>query len=255
MKNMRTWLVWTLPVTLALACEEKIPEGPPRGEVLKAHLHTTFGQTAFPQPPDFEDRYKMDKVPPEEMALFRQWQVFFRIAVENVFDETIDGTKWIKVTLRIWPRDGGGWSKTLTYADTTGNESLVIHPGHTTVLFTENKLIWDQTDDQGKSIHRYEPYQLTIVLSRMVDRIVYDPETREKKIVPWIYCRTLRTVTLDSLVAFDPPVVVRAKASVQLFREYPPIESNEFELTIFYLFPHGMTPKYSCAEGPASAGG
>ncbi|MDZ7391330.1 MAG: hypothetical protein ONB25_00305 [candidate division KSB1 bacterium] len=255
MKNLRPSPAVLLVALLALTCEEKIPEGPPRTQVLKAHLSTTFGQTAFPQPPDFEDRYKMDKVPAEEMTLLRQWKVLYRIAVENVFDETIDGTKWIKVTLRIWPRDGGGWSKTLTYADTTSTESLVIHPGHTYVLYTEDKLIWDQTNSEGKSIHRYEPYQLTIILSRTVDRIVFDPETREKKIVPWTYCRTLRTVTLDSLVAFDPPIVVRAKASVQLFREYPPIETDEIEVTIFYLFPHGMTPKYWCAEGPASAGG
>lgn len=240
---------------LALTCEEKIPEGPPRTQVLKAHLSTTFGQTAFPQPPDFEDRYNMDKVPADEMTLLRQWKIFYRIAVENVFDETIDGTKWIKVTLRIWPRDGGGWSKTLTYADTTSNESLVIHPGHTYVLYTEDKLIWDQTNEEGKSIHRYEPYELTIILSRTVDRIVFDPETREKRIVPWIYCRKLRTVTLDSLVAFHPPIVAKAKATVQLFREYRPIETDELEVRLFYLFPHGMTPKYWCAEGPASSGG
>ncbi len=196
----------------------------------------------------------MAKVPPEELNLLRNWKVPFRLTVENVFDEAVDGTKWIKVTLHIWPRDGGGWSKTLTYTDTTRNESLVIHPGHTYVVDTENKLVWDQTNDEGKSIHRYQSYELTIILSRTVDRLMVDPETEEKKVVPWVYCRNLRTVTLDSLVAFDPPIAVRARASIQLFREYPPIESDELELTIFYLFPHGMRAKYWCVEGPASSG-
>jgi hypothetical protein len=244
-----------LATLFGVGCQEKIPEGPPRGQVLRAELYTTSGQTAFPQPPDFEDRYLLDKVPAEERTLLEQWKVFFRVAVRNVFDETIDGTRWIKVTLRLWPRDGSGWSKTLTYADTTGNESLVIHPGDSFVLFTEDKLIWDQTDDLGRSIHRYEPYQLTIILKREVERIVWEPETREKKVVPWILCRKLRTVTLDSLVAFDAPVVVKAKAHAQLFREYPGVDTDELEIRIFYFFPHGLLPKYWCVEGPAGGGG
>lgn len=247
----------SLAVALAVtaACQEKIPEGPTRGQVLSAHLYTTFGQTSFPQPPDFADRYELSKVSAEDMRLLTFWRVPFRIEVENVFDETIDGTKWIQVTLKLWPREGGRWTKTLTYADTASGESLVIHPGHTYVVSAEEKLIWDQTDDQGQSVHQYESYELTVVRRRIVTLRMVEPTTREKKLVMWMFCDTLGTVTKDSLVAFHPPLAVKAKAQVQLFREYPPLETDELELRIFYLFPRGMRNKYWCAEGPFGEGG
>ncbi len=248
-----------LVVTLALplcTCEEKIPEGPKRGQVLSARLRTASGWTRYMQAPDFADRYLLTKVPEEERQFLDNWKVHFRLDVVNTFDETIDGTKWIKVKVTIWPRDQGKWTKTLTFADTTSREPVVLHPGHTYVVSAGDMLVWEQTDEQGASIHRKEPYTMWIIYPRIVDSLmVTDPKSREKTVVPWVYCDTLATVTKDSVVAFEAPLVVKAKAEVQLFREYPPVESEELHLEIFYLFPKGMQRKYWCAEGPFVQGG
>ena len=88
-------------IILFTTCNEEIPEGPPRVQVAEGVISTAMERLDFPQPTNYDNRYER---PPfaTDWALLTDNLVRFRFKVHNIFDETIDGLKWIDVKLNLW---------------------------------------------------------------------------------------------------------------------------------------------------------
>ena len=248
----------TIGVALAflhLGCSEKIPQGPEKVEVIRVTLKIKKDQDVFPQPGLFLTRYKL--IPavqddPERLEAWRwmsEYEVPFSVEAENVFDETVDGTKWYDIKVHLWEPANPTWRKTLRYREYSPGTPLVLHPGQRVSPWTADSLVWDQTDDSGRWIHETGTYRTY----RVVPFVFFS----EYRGVPWVRCDTVYTGYADTVKAFEGDKVIRAKAEVQLFKELPAWESNEVEFRIRYVFPGRafLIRKYRCRNGPLQTGG
>jgi len=227
---------------LIVSCREKIPEGPPRVQVMEAVLYTPFDRNVFPQPTNYLNRYqKPNDLSTDEWNYLTDSDIRFRIKVNNIFDETIDGLKWIEVKLNLWSTNYPNISRTLTYRNFKEDTSLIVlHPGKTYYVYTADSLIWDQTDKNGKSIHKLNPYH--------VFNVFLDSTFNRQKNEWEYFCDTTYTVIVDTVVAFDVPIKMKAQAEVKIFKNYEPIKTNIFYFTIAYIFP-GLFSKHKCNPG------
>ncbi len=229
---------------LTTSCREKIPEGPAKVQVIEAELYTPFDRKVFPQPTNYSNRY----LKPENM-LQGDWDyatdssIRFRIKVNNIFDETIDGLKWIDVKLHLWSTNYSQIDLILNYRDFEDDSSLiVIHPGKSYYVYTMDSLIWQQTDALGHSIHATNPYHAFFVRP---DSTFLKDENK------WEYfCDTTYTSWVDTVVRFDLPIKMKAQAEVKIFKNYEAILSNIYHFEIYYFFPEGMKDShFECMVG------
>ncbi len=235
-------------------CSEKIPEGPEKKDVVQVELWIVNPKERYPQPGRFLERYRLIPAVLLNEDRLKAWEeltdyhVAFRVKVANTFDETIDGTKWIDIQVHLWEPANPSWRKTLRFRDYRPGESLAPHPAQTVTPCTADSLIRHQTDDEGKSIHetgRYHAFE--------VRQVVY---LNRRDWRYWVRCDTVYTGYVDTVKAFEGEKLIKAKAEVKLFREFPAWESNEVEFRLYYLWPKGyLVPKYRCREGPAQTGG
>jgi len=236
-----------------LSCEEKIPEGPKRSEIVKVKLTTKENRTDYSQENNWENRYH---IPPRKMSLeefeyLSQWQVPFHITVYNDFDEAIDGMPWVKIKINLWPEQSEQqWQAQLLYADTTSTRHLTIPPGDSIAIYTGIKLTWDQKDTAGKSIHLTCSFTPKIIdcyafeSDSAVDRTV-----RPLKFFRKTICDTTELAPEDTVLAFSETKVINAQAEVQIFKNYRTLTSNIFQFKIHYFYPfYGFRKKYYCNE-------
>lgn len=241
------YLCLTLFVTVYIlgGCSEKLPEGPGTEfeDVVKVHLTTDFNSYAQ------ENTYRDDYEVPDGMNWLEfnekiAWLVYFRLRVENVFDEPIVGAKYIDAKIKIWDKNDTTKVRTLTVLDTLSTDTIIIEPGETYTVFSGDQFVWDHTDDQGESFTRkvtYEDYSVT-------ERIEYDKNND----VYYRHCDTLYSFMTDSVVLFMKPLEITAQARVQLFQEFKGSywRSEGIEFTIEYLSAVGWTPVTPmCNEG------
>ena len=239
-----------LGLFVLLFCQEKIPEGPERGDVLSIKLSTLDNRTIYPQETNYQLRYK---IPPSGITM-AEWDsisnhtVLFDIWIYNQFDEAFEGTRWIDIKLNIWPEDPDlEWMRTLTFSDTVHHYHFVLTPGDSTNIYTAGQLLWTQHDDAGVCIHPTQQY-IPELYSRHVG-IIRTPTER----IPWVFCDTTYLAPTDTIVFFENPIRVFAQAEVQFIEEYPTFLSNLLELDIVYLPPPGR--RLTCREGPPASGG
>ena len=239
-------IVLVFGIILLATCDEEIPEGPPRVQVTEAVLSITMERTDFPQPTNFGNRYKTPQT--LEWTLMIDYLVRFRLKVNNIFDETVDGLKWIDVKVRLWSTNRPEIDRTYTYHNFTEDTTLIVlHPAHTYYLYTADSLIWNQTFENGESIHETNPYHTF----KIKEDSLLDTSTKE-----WIYfCDTTYTGWEDTVVAFYEPIQMKAQASVKIFKNYGAIESNVLDFTITYLAPTGFPDEYICPHNPPCGGG
>ena len=235
-------------------CTEKIPEGPERTEILDVKLFIEDGRTEFAQETNWENRFKL---PPKQMTLgeyeaLAQWKVPFGLWAFNDFDEAIDGKKWIKIRVNLWSADEADeWTAQLVYADTTSTRNMTIPPGDSITIYTGDKLVWNQHDDAEKSIHHTNLYTPLWVDCTVFDSVFKRPDTT----ITWRYCDTTMLAPVDTVIAFDLPKIVKARAEVQLFQNYHIVQSNMVEFKIHYFFPsEGFKNKFWCPEGRVMIG-
>ena len=239
MKNLSFLLILVFS-SLLFYCEEKIPEGPPRVEVAEAELYVPFDRSIFPQPTNYGNRYlRPENMTQEEWDYATDSAVRFRIKVNNIFDETIDGLKWIDVKLHLWSTNYLHIDQHLHYRNFSEDTTLIVlHPDKSYYVFTKDSLIWDQEDEPGTSIHQTNPYQTFFV---RLDSVF----NRDESI--WEYfCDTTYTSWVDTVVAFDLPIRMKAQAEVKIFKNYEAILSNIFHFEIQYYFPDGMKDAHEC---------
>ncbi len=241
-------------LVLFLFCEQKIPEGPERSEILEINLSTRENRTEYAQENNWDTRYKL---PPKWMSMddfqdMSTWEVPFTINAYNGFDEAIEGKKWIHVKLNIWPADEQAkWRTQLTYADTSVNRNLVIPPGDDLTIIVGNQLIWTQKDSAGNSIHATKSFEPIWIECTMFDSVFKNPN----QTVPWRYCDTTKLAPVDTVMAFGTKKKFFAQAEVQLFKNYHVVKSNIFELDIHYYYPvDGFKKKFWCVEGKVIQG-
>lgn len=235
-----------LVILIFSTCKEKIPEGPPKVQVAEADLYVPFDRKVFPQPTNFLNRYKRpDDMSQEDWDFITDSDIRFRIKVNNIFDETIDGLKWIDVKLKLWSTNFPHIQRTLSYQNFREDSSLIVlHPGKTYYVYTEDSLIWNQTDENGECIHNTELYHTFNV---RLD------STFSKEKNEWeYYCDTTYYAWVDTVTQFDIPIKMKAQAEVKIFKNYEPIESNVFSFQLAYTFPPGMKDKHEC---PLDGGG
>ncbi len=227
-------------------CEEKIPQGPPKVQVIEAELYVPFNRKVFPHPTNYWTRYSR----PESMTQ-AEWEyatdsaVRFRIKVNNIFDETIDGLKWIDVKLHLWSTNYSYIDYTFSYTNFSEDSTLIVlHPGKSYYVYTADSLVWNQTDESGNCIFDTEPFHMYFI---RLD------STFSKELDKWEYfCDTTYVAWVDTVVKFDLPVKMKAQAAVKIFKNYEPIISNIYHFEIHYFFPQGMTIKEKC---PLEGGG
>ena len=232
-------------VSLYSGCSEKLPGGPGTEleDVLTVRLTTDFESYAQ------ENNYRNDYEVPETMNWleFNQltaWLVYFRVRLENVFDEPVVGTQYIDAKINVWDTNDTTRARTLTVLDTLSEETVIIQPGETYTVFSGEEFVWDHTDDQGES---FTP-KVTYEDHSVVERIEYD----KNHDTYYRHCDTLSSFMSDSVVVFRNPLEIKAQATVQLFREYKGSywQSEEVEFTIRYLSHEGWTPVTpKCNEG------
>jgi hypothetical protein len=239
-----------LLASLISACQEKIPEGPQKEEILEVKLTTLEGRTTFAPQNQYDLMYKL---PPTGMSA-TEWEqssacsVGFVIKVYNHFDEAVEGARWLDLKIHVWPTDPKkNWRRTLRSADTTSQRDWSFPPGDS-LRFYDRSLIWWQCDDAGRLIHATEEYVPVVVTPRLGWKFV-TLEGR-KSLIRWIYCDTTYLAPVDTVVAFDGPVHAKAQAEVKLFREYHTLTSNEVDIYIVYNRPEGLKKKYRCSEHP-----
>lgn len=245
-------------VTLILSCKEKIPQGPTQGAVLQAKILTKNGVTQFAQVNHFLDRYDLKRgVSQEAYDQLMAWKVPFKISLYNVFDEIIDGTKDIEISIKIWDASQK-WVRHLHYSEIDPSDSVLLHPGENYEFYTADSLEWEQKDDKGTLIHQVNQYMKYTVYPVIRDSVVIDSSGLKPKKVHrlWGDCDTVAVVRLDSVVAFKSPKIVYATASVKLFREYAPVQADTLILQIKYIFPGNiLKKKKGCYPGFLGNGG
>jgi hypothetical protein len=239
------WVVLFMSVCPFCGCSEKLPEGPGTEleDVLTVQLTMDF--EGYAQENNYRNEYEVpDGMTWREFNILTAWLVYFRVRVENVFDEPVVGTKYIDAKIKIWDKNDTTKIRTLTVLDTLSTETLIIQPGETYTVFSGDRFIWDHTDDQGESFTpkvAYEDYSV-------VERIEYD----KNHDTYFRHCDTLSFFMADSVVLFHGPIEIGAQATIQLFREFVGDywQSEEVEFTIEYLSPEGWTPvNPQCKEG------
>jgi len=233
-----------------LVCTEKIPEGPEREEILEVKLFAQNGRLDYAQENHWDDRFRF---PPKSMSqedfeYASEWRIPFGISVNNFFDEAIDGKKWIDVKINLWSANElDEWQAQLAFTDTSASRNLIIPPGDSISLYTGNKLIWEQKDNEGLSIHRTDTYTPIWVTCTFWDSIV--PFTKPAEYVTMRECDTLQLVPVDTVIAYDLPITVYAQAEVQLFKHYHVVKSDTLKFRLHYYFPtYGFRPKFWCRE-------
>lgn len=255
MNKMRRILLLPLLVVLLL-CKEKIPSGPERVEVLKAHIFTEDNRVDFAQENHFETRFRL---PPkylsmEEFEYRAKWKIRFGVAVYNDFDEAMEGKKKIIVKVNLWSKkESESWRGQVVYADTDFVRNMVIPPGDSIVLYSGDILIWYQKTVDGKSIHETNPFNPPWIMCTYYDSIV--PGTKPEEIIQMRRCDTTYLSPIDTVVAFSEPKEIYAQAEVQLFQNYHAVLSDTLMLRIHYYFPgDGFYRKFWCREGRVLSG-
>ena len=229
-----------LSIVLIISCNKKIPEGPERTEILLINLSIEDNRKDFTQVNNWENRYRL---PPKEMLseeyeYLAQWQIPFHINVHNYFDEAIDGKKWIYMKLNIWPEDPNeNWSHEIIFTDTTSTRNMVIPPGDSVYIYTGDRLIWDQQDNEGKSIHLINNYTPIWVVGHC-----YYTDIRYGDSFPSEYMIASRLDTtyltpVDTVIAFNEPKKIFAQVEVQLFKNYHSVKSDILKFNIHYFYP------------------
>ena len=246
--------LFLLGIIFFYRCEEQIPAGPPRVEVVEAELYTSFDRTDYPQPTNFSNRWVLlprDAPPPEtgydSWAQLLDSVVRFRIKVNNIFDETVDGLKWIDVKLRYWSINYPEIKGTLSYQNYNEDSTLIVlHPDKSYYVYTSDSLVWDQTYEHGESIHS---------IGQFLDYEIRVDSTWDIIEGKWDYfCDTTYTTWKDTVIAFDLPIKLKAQAEVKIFKNYEAILSNVFRFTITYFFPTAYR-KVSWHVCPGHVGG
>ena len=243
-KNYKVILrLFLISILLLIGCKEKIPEGPPRVQVAEAELYVPFNRSVFPQPTNFSNRYKKsENVNQEDWDYAIDSDVRFRIKVNNIFDETIDGLKWIDVKLHLWSTNYTDINQVRTYSNFQEDSSLIVlHSGKSYYVYTKDSLVWHQTENNGNSIHNTNPYQTFFV--RLDSTFNKDEDNWE------YFCDTTYTAWVDTVVKFDLPIKMKAQAEVKIFKNYEVITSNIFHFEIHYFFPEGMKDSHECRLG------
>jgi len=243
MRTKFIWLILAVISILLLYCEEEIPQGPPKVQVAEAELYVPFDRKVFPHPTNYWTRYlRPENIYQEQWDYATDPAVRFRIKVNNIFDETIDGLKWIDVKLHLWSTNYHHIDYVLTYRNFREDSTLIVlHPDKSYYVYTQDSLIWNQTDEQGNSIHQTNPYQMFFV---RLDS-TFDKDRNE-----WdFFCDTTYTAWVDTVVKFDLPIKMKAQAEVKIFKNYEAITSNIFHFEIHYFFPKGMKDSHQCPIG------
>jgi len=234
-------LFFTLPCFFV--CEEKIPEGPPKVQVIEAELYVPFDRKIFPQPTNFNNRYfRPENYASDDWSYATDADIRFRIKVNNTFDETIDGLKWIDAKLHLWSTNYLDINYHLNYRNFEEDSSLIVlHPGKTYYVYTKDSLIWRQEDETGESIHKQNPYRMFFIRPDSS----YDKQSNR-----WEYfCDTTYTAWVDTVVNYDLPIKMKAQAEIKIFKNYEAITTNVYHFEIHYFYPEGMTDLYVCPYG------
>lgn len=236
-------------VILFITCDEQIPEGSPLVQVIEADLYApnhgvdeSVPRTQFPQPTNFENRYYRPRyINANDWQYLTDFNVRFKIKVTNTFDETIDGLEWIDIKLRLWSSNYSAINCTSSYSrHRTDSRKLVLHPGESFNLYPEQQMVWDQTDADGRSIHKtdyYTPFYIR------VDSVYTKVPKNQEQIY---FCDTTYFAPVDTVVFFDPAIEMKAQADVKIFKNYDYIESNIFNFKIIYFHPPGMLRRHHC---------
>jgi hypothetical protein len=232
-------------IFLVIGCSEKLPEGPDTNlnEILLVKL--TSDLSGYAQENNYRSQYEI----PEGMSwpefnLRTTWKVYFRVRLENTFDEPIVGTKYIDARIRVWNKNDTTQIRTLTVLDTLSNETIIIQPGETYTVFSGDRFTWDQTDDNGKPFAPKDTFDAYSIQAR----ITYNKYTG----VSYRHCDTLAVFPADSVIAFQYPISIVAQATVQLFREYEGMfwKSAALEFPIVFVSHEGWIPVTKpCVEG------
>ena len=194
-------------------CTENLPEGPETGleDVLTVRLSTDL--ESYVQENTYGDEYAVPEgMTWREFNLATAWLVYFRVRLDNAFDEPVVGTKYIDATIKVWDSNDTTKVRTLTVLDTLSEETIIIQPGKTYTVFSGDRFVWDQTDDHGERFPTTNTYQDYDV----AERITYD----KLRGVYYRHCDTLSSFQADSVIAFKDPIHVKAQATVRLLREY-----------------------------------
>ncbi len=241
-------ILLVLGILLLITCEENIPEGPPRVEVTEAVLGISMDRNDFPQPTNFGNRYEIPEFLLAEWNEITDHLIRFRVRVVNIFDETVDGLKWIDVQLKFWSENRPEIEGTFSYRNFANDTTLiVIHPAHTYYVYTADSLIWDQTYMDGRSIHETDVYHVF----KVEPDSLFNAKTGEWQ----FFCDTTYTQWVDTVVVFSEPIEMKAQASVKIFKNYEAVESNVLDFTITYLSPSGFGKKYYCPYDSSGGGG
>ena len=252
----KCFLLLVFLILSVITCREKIPEGPERSEILEVKLMTKSYRLQYAQENNWDNRFKIPakKMSMEEYENLSTWHVPFIVTVHNDFDEAMEGKKWIDVKINIWPaNEKENWTCQLTYNDTNSNRYFTIPPGDSLSIYTGNKLIWEQKDSNGKSIHATESFVPIWIECTEFDSLMKGNKPPE--IVPWRYCDTTMLGAVDTVISYLESKKIFAQAEVQLFKNYHVVKSNVLEFDIYYFFPaDGFKKKFWCIEGLRIAG-
>ncbi|HDZ12721.1 MAG TPA: hypothetical protein ENH53_10985 [Bacteroidetes bacterium] len=225
---------------------------------MQAKLLTKNGVTQFAQADNLLNRYDLKKgVSQEAYNQLMASEVPFKISLQNIFDEIIDGTKDIEILITIWDASQK-WVRHLHYSEIDPSDSVLLHPGENYQFYTADSLKWEQKDDEGTPIYPVGHYMKYTVYPVFRDSVVIDSSGLKPKKIHrlWADCDTVAAVRLDSVVAFKSPKIVYATASVKLFREYAPVQTDTLILQIKYIFPGNMLKKKKgCYPGFRGNGG
>jgi len=243
MSHLKLKVILFAVFLIFLSCREQIPEGPPKVQVIEAELYVPFDRKVFPQPTNFSNRYvRPESFSSEDWDYATDASVRFRIKINNIFDETIDGLKWIDARLHLWSSNYSGIDYYLTYRNFQEDSLLIVlHPGKTYYVYTQDSLIWEQEDEQGKTIHQTNPYRMFFI---RLDSTFIKEENK------WDYfCDTTYTSWVDTVAKFDLPIKMKAQAEIKIFKNYEAIKTNVYQFEIQYFFPAGMSDLYVCPLG------
>jgi hypothetical protein len=241
-RNASVLLVLMLCIS---SCSEKLPEGPDTQleDVLVMQLTTDF--ESYAQENTYEDDYEVPEgITWLEFKQLSSWKVYFRVRLENTFDEPVVGTKYIDATIRVWDKRDSTRARTLTVLDTLSDETIIIQPGDQYTVFSGDRFIWDQKDDRGAPFAPKDTFMAYVV----EERLEYNKYTD----VYYRHCDTLDSYWTDSVIVFRRPIEIQAQASVQIFREYEGMywKSDVIEFPIVFLSHAGWTPVVPpCKEG------
>lgn len=235
-QKFSSFLLFFLLFLILIYCDEKIPEGPPLVPVMAAKLYVLPERSVFPQPTNYDNRYKRPKnISQDYWNYLTDHRVNFRINVSNIFDETIDGLEWTEIKIRLWSTNYPEIKDTLSFSYIKDDPELfVFHPGETHNIWSEVSLVWHQKNRKGVSIHQLEKYTPYVVTTKSL----LIKEFRNHHYY-W-YCDTTNLAPVDTVKFFDLPIKMQAQADVKIFKNYEAIQSNIFDFTIEYFFPEGF---------------